>query len=814
VPEAIEVALVAKELPSDQFLDFVQAETHRALDPIWKTALESGKTIPLTTEAGAHFLLRNFSIEQLLKLKPTRDVNLELLYRPGVRDEVRRAALKALAEAEGKPELRMLVEVISRIDEKTENRDDQTLFDLIRMLNGRTPADLASIRTDLEKLALSAHQPTIRQIGFVALMNVDGSADKAWKLALHSTGHLRDLVNAVPMLADPTLRAALYPKLEALLNGLPPELGGPGPKSKAVVGRYVRVELPGNNRTLTLAEVEVYSDGQNIARHGKATQKNTAYGGDASRAIDGNHNGSYGGGGQTHTQEGTANPWWQVDLGGDHPIDAIVIYNRIDGDLGQRLNGFTLQILDADHKVVFERTKQPAPQVQVKFEVGSDSPERLIRRAAMNALTTVRGQETKTFQTLAKRVRDEEDRVDAIRALQRIPRSFWDKEEAQPLLEILLTAIRKVPAKERTGQTVLDALEMADALTSLLPADAAKKIRAELGELGVRVIRIGTVVERMSYDKDVVVVKAGKPVEFLFENVDLMPHNLVITQPGALQQIGEQAEAGAQQPDAQARHFVPRSDKVLLSSNLLQPREIQKLSFVAPTQPGVYPIVCTYPGHWRRMYAALYVVDDLDGYLANPEAYLAKNPVTIKDDLLKDRRPRTEWKFDELASAVRDMKGRSFANGKSMFQVASCVSCHKMEGVGNEFGPDLTKLDVKLQSPTEILRHVLEPSLKIDDKYVTWIFETKKGQTISGMILEETKDAVKIIENPQAKAEARVLKKDQLEGRTRSPISLMPKGLLDKLSRDEILDLLAYIAAKGQKAHPLFHGEGHEHHNH
>ena len=69
-------------------------------------------------------------------------------------------------------------------------------------------------------------------------------------------------------------------------------------------------------------------------------------------------------------------------------------------------------------------------------------------------------------------------------------------------------------------------------------------------------------------------------------------------------------------------------------------------------KPGVYPYVCTYPGHWRRMSGALYVVADLDEYLADPEGYLAKNPLPIKDELLKFNRPRKEWKYEELAPAV------------------------------------------------------------------------------------------------------------------------------------------------------------------
>src|SRR5262249_41898314 len=143
--------------------------------------------------------------------------------------------------------------------------------------------------------------------------------------------------------------------------------------------------------------------------------------------------------------------------------------------------------------------------------------------------------------------------------------------------------------------------------------------------------------------------------------------NFVIVQPGALEEIGELAEKTATQPGAADRHYVPSSSKVLVSSKLLQPRQGQRLSFTAPSKPGVYPYVCTYPGHWRRMHGALYVVGDLEEYQANPEAYLAKRPLPIADELLKFNRPRTEWKYEELAPVVKELKGRSFANGKQMF---------------------------------------------------------------------------------------------------------------------------------------------------
>jgi putative heme-binding domain-containing protein len=357
-------------------------------------------------------------------------------------------------------------------------------------------------------------------------------------------------------------------------------------------------------------------------------------------------------------------------------------------------------------------------------------------------------------------------------------------------------------------------MQLADALASLLPLNEAKQIRKELGELGVRVLRLATVPDQMLFDKERLVVKAGKPVEVVFENNDLMPHNFVVAQPGSLEEVGTLAETQATQPGAAERHYVPSSPKVMHASRLLQPRDSQRLDFTAPGKPGVYPYVCTYPGHWRRMFGALYVVEDLDEYLADPEGYLVKHPLPVADELLKFVRPRTEWKFEDLASSVKDLQpGRNFANGKQLFTVATCVACHKMNGVGNEFGPDLTKVDAKLLEPAEVLKDVLEPSFRIEDKYRTYVFELNSGKSVTGMVLEETPEAWKVIENPLLKAQALVIKKADLAERTKSATSIMPKGLLDKLTREEILDLVAYISARGDAKHKLFQG-GHDHAHH
>jgi hypothetical protein len=78
-------------------------------------------------------------------------------------------------------------------------------------------------------------------------------------------------------------------------------------------------------------------------------------------------------------------------------------------------------------------------------------------------------------------------------------------------------------------------------------------------------------------------------------------------------------------------------------------------------------------------------------------------------------------------------------------------------------------------------------------------------------VVEETGDVVKVVENPLVSTKPTEIKKSTIEERQKSATSMMPKGLLDKLTREEILDLIAYVASGGNKQHALFHAEGHHH---
>lgn len=139
----------------------------------------------------------------------------------------------------------------------------------------------------------------------------------------------------------------------------------------AATGRFVRIELPGNGKMLSLAEVQIFDGADNIALKGTAKQSSTDYEGEAKRAIDGNTNGNYYEANSTTHTKIEANPWWEVDLGGDKRIERISVWNRTDGGdaIGSRLAGYKVAILDAERKVVWQQSPAEFPKPSTDLAV-------------------------------------------------------------------------------------------------------------------------------------------------------------------------------------------------------------------------------------------------------------------------------------------------------------------------------------------------------------------------------------------------------------------------------------------------------------
>ena len=136
--------------------------------------------------------------------------------------------------------------------------------------------------------------------------------------------------------------------------------------AKHLGGRYVRVTNVGASVFLHLAEVQVFSNGKNVAPNGKASQSTTDFAGPAKYGNDGNTDGNYEKKSVTHTAQEN-NPWWEVDLGKEMPIEKLALWNRLGAGLADRLKVHRVEVLDANRKVVWKQESKKVFKVSVDY---------------------------------------------------------------------------------------------------------------------------------------------------------------------------------------------------------------------------------------------------------------------------------------------------------------------------------------------------------------------------------------------------------------------------------------------------------------
>ena len=801
--EAAEIALETLKHPTDKFINYCLNETLRQLEPKWKAAAVSGQPFAVDNPKGIDFVISKLSTSEVMKMAKSKRVYYELLAREGILYDDRFVAARDLAKINGSDVQTELLEAIGRIDKSDSSNAQAVLADLAHTFLMYAQTDFAKYRERLSTLASNANRPVTRQIAYATLIAADQDVEKVWDRATQSWTALRDLVDAVPMINDQELRAKMHPRVAALIHNLPEPLADELAGRKGTVGRFVRIELPGRRKTLTLAEVEVFSESKNIALSGTAKQSATSHNGEASRAIDGNKSGVYSNNGQTHTPENRRDPWWELDLGAEFPVEKVSIWNRDEqnGQFAKRLDGFTIKILDKNRNVVFEQAKIPAPARDLSIPLTGD-PVGTIERSAIYAVTFTGVDQKKTFDTLSQLAADGKHRHAAIKSLGRMPRGTWNDKNVEAIIADIIASVEKVPANQRTSPLVLDELALANRLTAALPLDKASATRKRLRQIGVNVIVLRPVPHRMIYDRAKIYVEAGKPVQIVFENNDIMPHNLVITQPGALTKVGLAAEEMATQPDATAKHYVPNMREVMHYTKMLQPSQSERLNFTAPTQVGEYPYVCTFPGHWRRMYGTMHVVEDLDSV---PPEELAP-PVESK---VQARPFVREWNLSDLENSLSQVdSGRDFRRAELLYKEISCFQCHQLKDEGQKVGPDLKLTAEKIakgdMTRLDVLKSLIEPSETIEEKYQTWAIQDIDGRLHTGIIEKVENGVIHLVPNPLDAGEKVMIPEDDVEDERKSKISMMPAGLVNTLTKDEILDLLLYIESAANPDHKGF----------
>ena len=159
--------------------------------------------------------------------------------------------------------------------------------------------------------------------------------------------------------------------------------------------------------------------------------------------------------------------------------------------------------------------------------------------------------------------------------------------------------------------------------------------------------------------------------------------------------------------------------------------------------------------------------------------------------------------MDDIMPSLNNVKkGRNFEQGRLAYEAAQCGACHRFGDDGGSVGPDLTAISSRF-STTDILDSIIHPSKILSDQYVYEKINTKDDEQYVGRIVGETEESIEILQNPYSAVRTSI-KISDIQSRENSTLSPMPEGLIQVLTRDEILDLLAYLESGGNPKNSNF----------
>ncbi|HEY1603884.1 MAG TPA: c-type cytochrome [Pirellulales bacterium] len=163
------------------------------------------------------------------------------------------------------------------------------------------------------------------------------------------------------------------------------------------------------------------------------------------------------------------------------------------------------------------------------------------------------------------------------------------------------------------------------------------------------------------------------------------------------------------------------------------------------------------------------------------------------------------WTLDELTALVTPstLKERDFDRGRSLFAATRCFACHRFSEEGGGLGPDLSSVAGRF-SARDLLESIVLPSKVISDQYEAVTIATSDGRVVTGRIVNLNGDDLMLSPDMFDPNHMTRVKRSEIEEITRSPVSLMPEGLLNTLKDDEVLDLMAYLLSRGERQNAMF----------
>jgi putative heme-binding domain-containing protein len=165
-----------------------------------------------------------------------------------------------------------------------------------------------------------------------------------------------------------------------------------------------------------------------------------------------------------------------------------------------------------------------------------------------------------------------------------------------------------------------------------------------------------------------------------------------------------------------------------------------------------------------------------------------------------------QWTVEDLESNLKGISRKpDFAKGRELFAVAQCFKCHRFAGQGGIQGPDLTAAGGRF-SQHDLLVSIVEPNKEISDQYAATQFLTDSGNVVVGRIGNMNGNVIQVVTNMLAPGDFTNLQRDEIAEQRPAKNSMMPAGLLDTFTPEEVHDLLAYLRSGGNAQHAVYGG--------
>jgi putative heme-binding domain-containing protein len=169
----------------------------------------------------------------------------------------------------------------------------------------------------------------------------------------------------------------------------------------------------------------------------------------------------------------------------------------------------------------------------------------------------------------------------------------------------------------------------------------------------------------------------------------------------------------------------------------------------------------------------------------------------------------TNWQLTQLLPIVNKSlsSGRNFERGKELFSKLACSTCHSFgggetDGAGG-IGPDLTGVGGRY-GVRDILDSIISPSNVISNLYAAIIVHTTDGKQLSGKVIYQDDNEVALAENVFDLTKLTKIPRDKISDMEDSPVSIMPPGLINGSTSEEISDLVAFLISGGDSGNRMF----------